>query len=47
MLPGSSVNEIIPVNTLPLIEFGDFDRDAMMDMVYFLNGSIYTFYNRY
>lgn len=32
---------------IPIIEFGDLDRDAMTDMIFYSFGSIYTFYNRY
>lgn len=48
MLPGSAnASSVTALNQVPLIEFGDFDRDAMIDMVYYLDGSIYTFYNMY
>ena len=32
---------------MPLIDFGDLDRDAMTDMIYYSNGAINTYYNRY
>lgn len=32
---------------MPLIDFGDMDRDAMTDMIFFANESIHTYYNRY
>lgn len=32
---------------MPIIDFSDLDRDAMTDMIFYSNGKIYTFYNRY
>jgi hypothetical protein len=40
----------VPANEngqIPLIEFGDLDRDAMTDIIFYSYGSIFTFYNRY
>lgn len=30
-----------------MIEFGDLDRDAMTDMIFYSQSSVFTFYNRY
>lgn len=30
----------------PLIEFADMDRDAMFDMIFYLNKEVYTLYNK-
>lgn len=32
---------------MPLIDFADIDKDAMIDMIYFRDGQIYTQYNLY
>ena len=32
---------------MPIIDFGDLDRDAMNDMIFYSNGQLYSFYNRY
>lgn len=30
----------------PMISFGDIDRNAMIDMIYYRDGQIFTFYNK-
>lgn len=32
---------------IPIFDFVDMDRDAMVDMVFFRDGSVYTFYNHH
>ena len=32
---------------MPLIDFGDLDRDAMTDMIFYSNGSLHIYYNKY
>lgn len=32
---------------MPIVEFADVDRDAMMDMVFYSDGFLYTVYNKY
>jgi hypothetical protein len=32
---------------VPLVDFLDVDRDAMPDMVFFKDSSVYTFYNKH
>ena len=34
-------------DSLPLIDFGDIDRNGMTDMLFYRDGAIYTFFNRY
>lgn len=42
--------ETVPANLngeMPLLDFGDLDRDAMTDMIFYANGSLHTYYNMY
>lgn len=32
---------------MPLLDFGDLDRDAMTDMIFYTNGSLHIYYNIY
>ena len=32
---------------IPLVSFGDMDRDGMVDMVFFRDSAVHTFYNMY
>lgn len=33
--------------SMPLIDFADLDRDAMSDLLFYKDGAIYSFYNKY
>ena len=32
---------------VPFIDFTDMDRDAMIDLIFFANGTVYQFYNKF
>ena len=34
-------------NVIPLVDFGDFDRNSMIDMIYYHDNQVYTFYNKF
>jgi hypothetical protein len=40
----------VPTNSngeMPLLDFGDLDRDAMTDMIFYSDGSLHIYYNKY
>jgi hypothetical protein len=47
MIQTEPIPAAISNGEVPLIDFGDLDGDAMNDMIFYKDGSIYSFYNKY
>lgn len=49
LIQSDSFSDILPIapSPIPLISFADVDRDAMTDLLFFHDSSVYVFYNKY